>query len=691
MCKKPLIYAWAALIVSCGQGEQISFSESPKPKIASSDAQASLTQTWSTGTPSTQELSIETGFGLVTHRFELEQAPRVVENMEQVYRPIKTVTAFQGNGGDNNTETLLLSRAGIIDILVVVDDSSSMSGYRQKLAQNFQYLIASIADSDWRIGVVTTSSSCLKEYDGVPMLTRDIYEEDPSKAQTIFAGMVTSGSGGPTEYGIEMAADGLLGKCKSTTSAWLRSSSEVGVVIVTDEKNCGSSPTEGCSGEARELSTYLTDQFSTNPTVSGLLLLADPPAGSGSECQDSGYYEADVDITPQNYIDLINATGGSYADVCTADYQQFFESFSQQMNNQKKIQYTLNYAPIGLPTVTVDGVPSLNFNVTGSILEMTSIDPNATNIGITYQHTTQALTDTFSTFNPVEVSTLTVRVNGTEVDSNDYEYKSNNQTLVFDTTPPANAQVDLIFRVLMSVKTSFPYNEEFVENEFDVFVNGEEVQNYTIDTTNFQVDFNSAPPDGADIKFSYGRSSDKTKRYPIVGAPSDQLENFRVIDESTNQEIPTTINSSGQLVFTDGEIYNGRKVRAEYNVQFSDEQRKFSLPTSHRILPESLIVETGDSGTNCSSQITDHSINLDCSDEDFETLKVKYTEIENYTNSFTLDFDYAGPVKWNVFVNGQAFDRYHLIDKTVVILKKDLVAGAKVQISVQPINGDAIF
>ena len=53
---------------------------------------------------------------------------------------------------------------GIDDVLVgiVIDDSDSMDGYQQKLANNLPSILTHIGNTNWRIAVATTSDPCLR-------------------------------------------------------------------------------------------------------------------------------------------------------------------------------------------------------------------------------------------------------------------------------------------------------------------------------------------------------------------------------------------------------------------------------------------------------------------------------------------------------------------------------------------------
>ena len=80
----------------------------------------------------------------------------------------------------------------------------------------------------------------------------------------------------------------------------------------------------------------------------------------------------------------------------------------------------------------------------------------------------------------------------------------------------------------------------------------------------------------------------------------------------------------------------------------------------------------------CSQEVSinDQELAFSCQDEDFETIEITYTELGDFQNSFPMEFDYAGPVRWVVYVNGREIEDYHLFDRTAVILQKNLPPGS---------------
>lgn len=676
-------------IHGCGEKSQITFTEDPtKPDLQDADATVAIARQWLSSEASEKTITIETGFGIVSQELSLKQAPNTEETLLQINRPINTVSSFQGHDGDDAEESYAISEAGLMDLLIIIDDSDSMDGYQQKIANALPSILKHVGNTNWRIAVATTSDPCLRTTNsGMQILTKAIYENDSTAAQAAFSELIDVGVRSSYERGILMAAGALEGQCGEDITPWLRPQSQVSVLIVTDEENCGSASNEGCAGEAWETADYLTSRFDPAPVVHGLLLLNDPPPGSDSSCDNSGYY--DDPPNPSNYIDLITSTGGIYDDICTSDYGRVLEQVSQSVSDKINVQFELSYSPVGAVEIEIDGARIGSYFVDENILTITEDVPNGANtINIKYKHTPVSKSRYYSTNRGVDTSTLSVMVNGVLADPELYDYNDNTRQVVFKELPANRSKIELIFREDIELKKDFIFSQAFIDESLKIYINGEEESNFTVDMPSRKLSLANAPFDASEIKLVYEKSEDKTLEYEVAGVDPDKLESFKAYDAETLEELSAEINLDNKLSFNRQDIYDGRKIKVEYNTQFSKDERTFSLPINKDFSPESLTISADGNSTVCQQeiQVSDQELGFYCEDEDFEKIEITYTELENFQNSFTLDFDYAGPVRWTVYVNGKEFDKFHVFDKTVVILKKDLPGGATVRVEVHPVD-----
>lgn len=143
--------------------------------------------------------------------------------------PPEPVTA-EGIGAQvRQTDEFNQSQKGLLDILLVIDNSGSMDSYQGRVASNLAALLQYISDSDWQIAVIGTKlSSCLSER--ITKNTPDVQ----SKYRSLVAQLRASGNG---EYHFYKAIHGLKGECRGTVSSWLRDGSTIAVLIVSDQHN----------------------------------------------------------------------------------------------------------------------------------------------------------------------------------------------------------------------------------------------------------------------------------------------------------------------------------------------------------------------------------------------------------------------------------------------------------------------
>lgn len=115
-----------------------------------------------------------------------------------------------------------------LDIMVVIDNSSSMAEEQENLSTKLNPLLEEVADSDWQIAVVTTdpTDTCL----------RTLIKKGDANYYSKFRRAVTAGTGGThIERGLLQAVRGLKG-CSS--GSWIRDDSALAILIVSDEDNC---------------------------------------------------------------------------------------------------------------------------------------------------------------------------------------------------------------------------------------------------------------------------------------------------------------------------------------------------------------------------------------------------------------------------------------------------------------------
>ncbi|MFW7379063.1 MAG: hypothetical protein ACOH5I_09680 [Oligoflexus sp.] len=682
-------------LLGCGPEGGTSFSGSPynpEPPKQSEDVKSAESYQFTAGRMETVTVTIDTGFGLVRQLIPLQQKAKTEEKYTQVNRTVQTEQFVQGHGGNVTIDTFPVAEAGLFDLLILIDDSSSMASYQERLATRLPSILKHISNTNWQIAVATTTSSCLAVSPaGTRIISKAQYEADPILTEHEFRSLIRIGEGGnPVERGILMATDALNGKCNGDINPWVRNESTRAILLLTDEHNCGSAVNEGCSGQAHETAQYFFNHAPSNVTVSGLLLLQEPPGADPNNpndpnhaCQASGGYDSLPN--PSEYLNMIQGTGGFVGDICRSNYDSLLEQISLDVKDRINMQFELSYPPVaGSLSVQLDGQTIQDFSVSNRILTINeAISPDAHEIEISYQHSPVVRRSVFPLNHQPDGHTFQVTVNGKVVGRNQYSYDPFTNELIFRELPADRSQIRVEFRQNDPLKQEFAISHDFVADSVEVMINGKAEKNINIDKANGKVFFAQAPRDNAKISLRYERPGDKTETYDIQGVDLEKLEKVRVIDRRSAEEIAVNIENK-KLRFPPEQVWDKREVVVEYDLLFEGEELEFSVPLPNNFFSNSLKILADEDDSLCTYdlQLNQDRLDFRCDNDSMETIEVSYEFSEEYNNVFTLPINFVGPKTWSVEVNGKPIDQFHVFDQTVVILKDFLPAGAEVKIDV---------
>lgn len=238
-------------------------------------------------------------------------------------------------------ETFSQTQKGILDILLVIDNSSSMQDEQTKLAENLPDLLDHVSDSNWQIAVIgTTLQSCLSA-----AITKDTPDFEEEYKQLVDLDLLPNG-----EFHFYKAIQGLKGECGTTSNAWLRSRSTVVVLIVTDqhnechEYNDGDPSGQQLPADAPCTSSDLKKQLAAlraedNTGVYGLL-----PSTSNWE----SYKDKDPSVT---------SIFSHYGSITAASYDATLQAISKKVSNILEDVFELEHIPAGGVSVIIDGEP----------------------------------------------------------------------------------------------------------------------------------------------------------------------------------------------------------------------------------------------------------------------------------------------------------------------------------------------
>lgn len=252
--------------------------------------------------------------------------------------PLLLLTACIDYGGltiATRTDTFEQAPTDKIDVLFVVDDSSSMADEQELLAVGFTSFVTSLDDAgtDFHLGVVTTSLGdadggvLIGEHEGDTGITGDdpaIITRDDDYV-SLFADRVVVGiDGDDQEMGLEAAATALSEPYRDTVNAgFLRDEAKLLIVFVTDEDDCSHGEVGEDGFTAGDCYTEPDLLVPTHDYVYELGWLKDDPSDvalagiigprSLGDCGDSV-------ASGSRYRQVITHLDGQEASICQSDF-----------------------------------------------------------------------------------------------------------------------------------------------------------------------------------------------------------------------------------------------------------------------------------------------------------------------------------------------------------------------------------
>ena len=251
--------------------------------------------------------------------------------------PTSVATILLEASTSNVVKDTFVSTAGKeIDLLLVVDNSCSMSEEQGQLIDNAQYIIdgLDVHSSDYHIGVITTDSSrfvgdFITQLDAEPVI---------SLGEQIDVGIMGAGD----EMGIKSSIDATsMGGDAALNSTFLRSDASLAVVWISDEPD--SSP--------NDLSVWAPHFWSLKPAPSDVI---------GWSIVTNDLSSCRTAFPGFDYIDLAQALGGDWTQICDENWQMTFEGLSAAAGTISTFQ--LSDTPLtSTIEVSVDGIESADW------------------------------------------------------------------------------------------------------------------------------------------------------------------------------------------------------------------------------------------------------------------------------------------------------------------------------------------
>ena len=220
-----------------------------------------------------------------------------------------------------NTDTFRQDSKPKADILLIIDDSGSMSDKQQALATNFSSFIryAVSAQIDWQIGVTTTDQVSTNRRGRIigDVNNPKILTSGMANVESLFQAKVKVGTiGSPDEQSASIAVAALTAPLITSENAGLiRSDASLAVVTVTDAEDQSPLPAAQYLSQLHNIKGL---QRASMFSYSGIVpTLPAAPAGCG--------YDSAAAASDPKHSQMIQGGGGIMEEICSADWAQALE------------------------------------------------------------------------------------------------------------------------------------------------------------------------------------------------------------------------------------------------------------------------------------------------------------------------------------------------------------------------------
>lgn len=173
------------------------------------------------GTKRNKEITVK---NLVAKRQNVQS----VSQISRLRRP-PFIARQRGQNSSTKQESFTQANRGILDILLVIDNSGSMSGEISKVRNNLSSLLSNISNSNWQIAMVKSDphTSCSAE---------GLITSKTSNYAQAYTQLLSFNLEGGTEHMLKKSRWALEGKSGTQCDgSWLREGSTVAVIVVSDE------------------------------------------------------------------------------------------------------------------------------------------------------------------------------------------------------------------------------------------------------------------------------------------------------------------------------------------------------------------------------------------------------------------------------------------------------------------------
>lgn len=637
----------------------------PPPVVTTKDP-TTLAATFDTGTSEHGQLVIDGENIISESTLTLTESARPLEDtFQQENRPTLAKTFSQGVNGRSVTEDFSQSQMGVLDIVVVVDNSGSMKEEQINLSTKLNPLIDKVRNSNWQIGLVTTDpkDGCLIDV---------FFHNQPNVADAFrnrVAAIGTSGSG--NERGIKQAVAAL------SCSNWVRDNSNIAVLIVSDEDNCsvGDGSDSDCEGDDYSKASYLTDaltktfrrKLGTSAKVYGIFFQKDTICTSGEN----------VANVYQQAVDMTTGVSGS---ICDSDYSGTLTQISEDMQENLLVQFPLSQKPLGNATRVFVNEQEIHtgFTIKDQTLIFSDAPDHGAAIKVSYTTKKSTMASSFTIDNKADASTLEVFVDGIAMNHDSFTFNQNGD-LTFRQVPRELAKIIVKYKETKGLNDKFRLSEPS-DGNLEVSVNGYQIapQDYRVLANGRDIKFNTPPKDGATVAIRYQGLPGQVLKYPLP-LPLDNLQGITVTDQQDHQ--PVAFQIEGDRLIIDKSNFEAGRVLSVVATYSSADLNEVSLPIDPLI--DSVVISgipEGCQNGGITYTAASNVIAIGCRLTADDSIVVDYEYVTNFIGEFTLGgaFD-ASQAQWRVFIDDTEITDFTVAGQTVQ-LAEPLGPGHQVRV-----------
>ncbi|MEZ4741089.1 MAG: hypothetical protein R3B45_01345 [Bdellovibrionota bacterium] len=586
-----------------------------------------------------------------------------VKDFVQSSYPMVTDKFTQGSAVTKDyKEEFAQESQGILDLLIVVDNSGSMEEEQQNLATKLKPLISYIDNSFWQIGVVTT--------DGNDPCLRSLIKKGDGDIEASFSNAIKAGTSGDyIEKGI-LAATRALGfdisdsPYKNCSTQWIRANSSIAVLIVSDEDNCSNG--RECSTDPWSNYNYLSDKLSkirvlgNNARVYGLFAV---PKTSCST----------ADNVANIYNDLVNTTHGIAGSICDADYSETLMQISKDVATILKSQFILQSKPDDgtLKVYINDTLLTTGYHITDTTLTFDVPPASGSSISVMYKTTASVTLKDFSLSEKPVAGSISVDVDGVLLSTSAYSVDYGNKILKFQSPPADNASIKAVYKKDIALGKTYDLGSSVLKDSIEVMVNNDSVEILSFDSSSGILTLKSTPPESAAIHISYKsiQMGDPITSFPLV-TPWNNVRDLNVKYVMTGEKIMATW-ENGVLSIAPDVFLEGKEIAISYRDESDGYSRSFelpSLPIDGNVSVDGVLVEEGKTLACSSDEVNVDGLMVtstcDLTDADKVSYSYRYY-IDLIEEIIVSEVANADSATWTVWVDGVITNDYVRTDNRI--------------------------